>query len=355
MIDLYDIVNESSLVCESFADPRLYQAWMTLKRYNISWKDLFQWGIRVQWDKIDSSDIEEIETRDTKAFENLLKQIRRCKAGKDERTFVIIGMKNEQIQYLYDAYYHSFGMFSYYRSGSKGYVDWYYKDGRGSNKMAQNVMFEYLKECEYLLKIYIDVKNASPLRNERSNARNGMTPDLTADDHKSVHNYTGKLGVSAGGIDPYRIGHDSYYGYCIREAKKAMERYKELAAEHKFERDQDTSKIDSAVEKILARVPKACMNATKNPEKYSKYDLERLMKMVYDKYVYHSGRSMRDNYTVSYDQLMATYTQYCTTVMDLKTGKAYNSADALEKKKTYEKAILQMVLNIDEKLKEFDA
>ena len=101
MKDLFDIVNESRMLCEAFNDPRIYQAWKTLQRYKIKWDELFGSygnGNNIAWSNIPPEAIEEIEPSN---IEKLFKSIRRDKRGHEERPFVLLGFKAERLQYIY--------------------------------------------------------------------------------------------------------------------------------------------------------------------------------------------------------------------------------------------------------------
>lgn len=356
MIDLIDIVNESSMLCEAFKDPRIYQVWKTLQRYNIKWSDIFRYHIHIAWDKIDNSDIDEIDTIDTKVLDNLFKSARKVKAGKDERPFIVFGMKNELIDCVYDPYYGQIGLFSKYHMHDRGTVTWYDQPQNSRNRMTQTEQFGRMKECDYLLKVYVDVKNVSDLMNARSQAKGGAWM-LTKNDHESKHLSKGILGVSTGGRSDI-IGYDSFYKMCGNMAQRAVEKWKKIIAENKFKKDQDTSEVDNAVKDIMMRLPNACMNVTKDPDKYGdmvKYRLEDLMKSVYDKYSY-SG-SGRHGYQSGHDAVLVLYQKYCQTVIELKKPNSiYNTADSdLKKRDEYKKQILEACKKADILLKKFDA
>lgn len=355
MIDLITIVNEGSMMCEAFADPRLYQAWKSLHdRYKINWKDIFTWGAEIAWDKIDKDDIEEF---DASNIDNLFKQARKVKAGKDERPFVVLGMKNEEFDCAFDAAQGSFKEFRKSYSGN-GYVDSYTSD-RGKERMAQSSMFQRLKECDYVYKIYLDEKSVGQIKRDRRDAKNGAF-FMSDADHHSMHTVQGELGKNAGGLDRWRAG--SFYRKCLDIADEARSRYKKILADRAFQRDQDTKEVDDAVNSILIRLTTATSNAMKDPKKYDlsygvSGKLEKLMKMVYDKYSSYSGKGGR-SYITGHDELLVLYQNYCDCVIKLKNNKdSYYSSmpEWLANRNKYKKAIMERVSVLDKMLKEFDA
>lgn len=356
MKNIIDLVCENEMICEAFKDPRIYQAWKTLQRYNISWKDLFRWHQEhIAWDKVDKRDIVEYDKHD---IEKLLKIIRRRKKGGDEEPFILLGFRNELLVCAYDAEWsHAIAFFnagyksSYDKSDKipKGSADWRSMDDR--NPITQKEQFDYLRDCDYILKVNIARCNTYPLSQERKSNREGAWM-LTQADHESHHLSKGVLGKSRGGRSD-SLSWGSFYDMCNKMAEKAVERWKKIVAERKFERSQDTSKIDDAVEGIMMRITKATRNATKNPEKYKTHELEDLMKSVYDKYSY-SG-SGRHGYTSGRDALLKTYSDYCQIVMDLKKGNSYNVTSAVTKKENLEVDIMNKVAVCDGWLKKFDA
>lgn len=358
MKDIFDIVNESEMLCEAFNDPRIYQAWKTLQRYKIKWKELFDWGHGrdIAWDKIPPEAVEEIEPSN---IEKLFKSIRRDKRGYEERPFVLLGFKKEKLQYVYDSYSHRFGALSY-SNYNGGYVNWYEGSGNSRNYMAERDQFSYLKECEYILKIYSDVTNTRQLKNDRGAAIAGSW-QMSKNDHTSKHRTPGILGKDAGGLEQYSGG--QFYQMCKSMAQQAIAKWKKIVAENKFARSQDTSEVDNAVDDIMRRITTATSNAMKDPEKYSSANtgatLEKLMKKIYDqdRYVSSHGRSS-GGYYAGVDGLLVTYQKFCEACMSLKknSGGYYLGADHyLEVRDRCKAKVLKIAAELDEMLKKFDA
>jgi hypothetical protein len=360
MIDLIDIVenlyiddsHDSCLLCESFKDPRLYQVWKSLQKYKINFNDIFFVGVRVAWDKIDNNDIEEIDNINTKDFDNMLKAARRVKAGKDERPFIIFAMKNEELKYIYNPCAGDIAVVNYISYSKKYKFHWY--GSTGGYKITQKEQFQYLQSCDYLIKVYLDTKDTHELLKSRRDAKSGMWNDLTDADRTSKHLEKGVLGKNAGGRSNF-FDPNTFYGQCDKMVQQAIEKWKEIIAENKFKRDQDTSEVDNAVQDIMTRLPKATANATKNPEKYDRVGiaLEELMKAVYDKY---SSYQRGSHYTVTgSDEILVLYQRYCQTVISLKKGTSYDVNRDVQNKDIYKNKILAKCKKVDELLKKFDA
>ncbi len=360
MIDLIDVVEitgnpcNGSLLCESFRDPRLYQIHRSLQLYGLNFKDIFKYNLTA-WDKIDSSDIEEIDNINNTDFDTMLKAVRKVIAGKDERPFVIFAMKDEELKYVYNPVNSEIAVFSWDSYRRKNYCLWYHQgNGKQPYTMTQSEQFAHLRKCEYLLKVYIDAKNTRALKMSRVDAKANMLPDLTHDDHHSMHTTQGELGKNQGGLNPSTAG--AFYTYCMNTVNQARKKWKTILAENKFKRDQDTSEVDNAVQDIMNRLPKAMMNITKNPEKYGdnvKYEVENLMKLVYDKYSSHISRG---NYIATgRDEILVQYQQYCQLIISLKLNNSYDVAQEVQRKDNYKKSILVKCRVVSEILKKFNA
>lgn len=361
MKDLFDIVNESRMLCEAFNDPRIYQAWKTLQRYKIKWDELFGSygsGNNIAWSNIPPEAIEEIEPSN---IEKLFKSIRRDKRGYEERPFVLLGFKAERLQYVYDSYLHRFGMLTSYGPYNKGAVTWLEGNNKNHsyNYMPERDQFNYLKSCDYILKVYSDITDTRQLKNDRRDAIAGSW-QMSQKDHTSKHRTPGVLGKEAGGLDKYSGG--DFYQMCTSMAQQAIAKYKEIIAENKFARSQDTSEVDNAVDNIMRRITTATSNAMKDPDKYSptntKVSLETLMKRIYDqeRYVAGSGRT-KTGYYAGRDGLLIVYQRFCEACVNLKKkSNYYHDADHyLEVRDVCKAKILKIVAVLDEMLKKFDA
>lgn len=359
MKNLFDIVvNESMMLCEAFNDPRIYQAWKSLQRYKIQWKDLFDWGggKNIAWDKVPESDVEEIEPSD---IQKLFKSIRRDKRGAaDERPFVLLGFKRERLQYVYDTGTQRFGTLSYNGGEKKGQVLWH-ECHQGRMYMPEKTQFAYLEECDYILKVYSDNANVSGLRSDRSSARAGSW-ELDREDHRSVHTKQGVLGKEAGGLKDYSGG--KFFDMCKRLANDAVNKWKQILAENKFAKSQDTSEVDNAVQDIMNRITKACTNAMHHPDLYNLQttgiSLENLMKKVYDQDRYVSGHGRSSGYWAGHAGLLVNYQKFCEACVELKKGtKGYyaGSDHYMEEREKYKKFTLEKATELDELLKKYGA
>lgn len=356
MINIHEyLYNNSSMLCESFKDPRIYQVWRSLTNtYHIRWNEIFSWKVPVAWDKLSKEDIEEIDNINEKDFNNMLKAARKIKAGKDERPFIIIGMTRENVKCIYSPDNGAIYTFTYNNYRNKWNGSWRYQ-GDG---ITQGEQFDMLKECDYLLKVYIDVNNISQLKLDRREAKRGSW-ELTALDHNSKHLQRGILGKKKGGFDEVTLNNlvhsDSFYGDCIRMAEAAVKKWKEIIADNKFVRDQDTSEVDNAVKDILTRLPQATSNIMKNPDKYNRIfptgDIQNLLKKVYNQISYDRHYTQK-----GYKGLLITYQEYCECVLKLKDKNAsYNKTNALRDRDRLKEDILYLCKELDSELKKYDA
>ena len=379
MKPLYNLVCEnceSLMICEAFKDPRLYQAWKTLYRYKLSWNDVFNWRrSNVEWDKIDDSDITEY---DKSNIDELFSIIRRAKRNHTETPFIVLGFYKEQLSLVYDANWGNimatFDSYSNYWGSlddrERWTVTWHPTTGKGS--ITQTEQFQRMRNCDYVLKVDISEKNAAKIRVEREERKEGSW-ELTADDHKSIHKLKGKLGQSAGGIDTRRVDMSSFsksfYGKCKAMAAKAVARWKNIVAENKFKKDQDTTEIDNLVKDIMTRFPQACNNAMNDPEKYSlknvKISVKDLIMTISDGGSFIYRNPSPDDFPKG--AFLSLYQEYCEAVINLKnatsdgknTNPYSNSYDRpsilLKKRDKYAHSIKLYYTKIDELLKRFDA
>lgn len=344
MKSLYESLKWEVMVCESFADPRLYQISKDLKDGKTSWNDVFKYRLNVAWDKIQSSDIEEFEQQDV---DDLLKQIRKAsRTGNHEREFVVFGFKREHIY----AVYLLEGVLCIdpgWRKEGKDKFVWFGRDGR--YKMNQTAMFDYLKECDYTIKVYIDKYKTGQLKLDRQANIKGSW-QMSTRDHESIHKAPSVLGKSGGGISS-ELG--TFYSQCRSMANEARKKWKEILAERKFT-SNDTTEIDKLMEDVMTRLPKACINATKDPVKYDSSRLEKLMKLVYDKYSRTGSGS--NSYRTGNDELLVTYQNLCQDVIRMKKGDSIwlNKDQTIKEIDQYKKIIQDKYNVVDELLKYFD-
>lgn len=356
MINIQEyLYNNSSMLCESFKDPRIYQVWQSLTNtYHIRWNEIFSWKVPIAWDKLDKKDIEEIDNINEKDFNNVLKAARKIKAGKDERPFIIIGITRENVKCIYSPDNGAIYIFIYSNYRNKWTGEWRYQ-GEGITQSEQFIM---LKNCDYLLKIYIDVNNISQLKLDRREAKKGSW-ELTTLDHNSKHLQQGVLGKNKGGFDE-RTMHDllysdSFYGNCERMVNAAVKKWKEIIADNKFARNQDTTEVDDAVKDILTRLPQATSNIMKNPDKYNRVypagNIEDLLKKVYNQTSYNRQYSLK-----GYNGLLINYQEYCECVLKLKDKNTnFNKTNALKDHDRLKEDILYLCKELDAELKKYDA
>ena len=352
MRDLFEIVNESEMVCEAFKEKHIYQAWKTLRDRGLKWSDIIDNGNGFRWSEIDKNDVEVVDVDD---IENEFAKIRRLKAGKDTKRYVVFGFKNEELICIFHpwdttitiVYSHS--------------VDNYRMDtGGGRDYKSQKEQFAILAECDYLVKVYIDAHLIDDLRHARRDSKDGSW-ELTDTDRKSHHLTKGVLGREAGGRSDW-IGWDTYYGHCKALAEEAVKKWKTIVAERKFTQSQDTKEVDDAVQNIMSRLTKVASNITKDPQKYNisgSYSFKSIMEMIYDQRHYSgNGRSFASTDYVGKDGLLLWYTRYCGTIVDLRDTKDRYYRDPskwLKERDEYKTIVLNLCKKLDEIFKKYDA
>ena len=148
-------------------------------------------------------------------------------------------------------------------------------------------------------------------------------------------------------------------------AEKAVARWKNIIAENKFKKDQDTTEIDNLVKDIMTRFPQACNNAMNDPEKYSlknvKISVKDLIMTISDGGSFIYRNPSPDDFPKG--AFLSLYQEYCEAVINLKNATSgnkqtnpYNRPDKLLKERDkYAHSIKLYYTKIDELLKRFDA
>lgn len=274
MIDLIDIVNSECMLCEAFADPRIYAIQQALKD---KWHFIREhWNI--QWDKIGPDQIEEV---DHSQIEKMFKELRKVKAGKTDKVYICFAMYNEYPKYVLD---YNMGNGSnrgipleeeLFADLSKTYPAWAARKGT-YNKINQSDMFNYFRGADYVIKIEFSGLDARKIQRQRLEDKKDMIPDRTKFDHQSKHLLKGELGKSVGGRSdiPSRYGSrseewgDSYYGYCQNLAIKVMQKYQNIAKSNRalklIKVDDMDAKVKEYVNKVIdlqKQSPKLIENA----------------------------------------------------------------------------------------------
>ncbi len=351
MKDLFEIVNESEMVCEAFKEKHIYQAWKTLHDKGMKWPDIFADGNAFRWSEIDKDDVEIVDVDD---IENEFAKIRRLKAGKDTKKYVVFGFKNEELKCIFHPWDTSITVVNF--NSTRRFM----MDATSERKyMTQKEQFAILAGCDYLVKVYIDAHLVDDLRNERRNARGGAW-ELTDTDRKSHHLAKGELGKTAGGRSDW-VGWNTYYGRCKALAEEAVKKWKAIVAERKFAQSQDTKEVDDAVQNIMSRLTKAASNVTKDPQKYeisSSYSFTRIMEMIYDRRRYSgNGRSYTSSDYTGKDGLLMWYNRYCGVIIDLRDEDSHykDSSNLLKERDQYKEIILELCKKLDTIFKKYDA
>lgn len=180
---------------------------------------------------------------------------------------------------------------------------------------------EYLARCKKIHIIELGKSMSSQdIRNERARLRQGV--------------------IEPGNVNQYE-----------ELAKKNMKRYRELAAKLKIEREAN-DEIPQKVLDIVQKVMDLSIDASKNPMKYSglEWDIEKLLNLVGDKQTTSSYRGKSSTYGIN--GIMYYFTQYLTSKIKVAKGSSYEWDR--ETYKNARKQVLNMIANIENKLKEIE-
>ncbi len=350
MRDLIEIINESEMVCEAFKEKHIYQAWKTLRDRGMKWSDIFADGNAFRWSEIDKNDVEIVDVDD---IEDEFVKIRRLKAGKDTKQYVVFGFKNEELVCIFHPWDTSITIV-YTNHTDKFRMD----IGGGRDYKSQKEQFDILASCDYLVKVYIDAHLVDKLRDERMRARSGAW-ELTDADHESQHLTKGVLGKDAGGRSDW-VRWDSYYGRCKALADAAVKKWKTIIADRRFAQSQDTKEVDDAVQNIMTRLTKVASNIMKDPQKYEisgSYSFKSIMEMIYDQRRHNGGRSYTTSDYIGKDGLLIWYNRYCGAVIDLRDKDSHfkDSSRLLKNRDDYKEIILGLCKKLDAVFKKYDA
>lgn len=177
-------------LCEAFKDRRIYQAWKDINAAkNGTWDDVFYGVASLQWDKITSDQIEEI---DHNQIYNFIERSRKIKKGKD-RQVIAFCFYDEELRYIFVP---DMTMVYNVLTGA-----WYSPGRSRPYKMNLSSVYDKVAQSDYLLVVYADTNTADQLRQDRSKSKEGMLPDLTTADHTSIHTSRGVVGQKAGGLN----------------------------------------------------------------------------------------------------------------------------------------------------------
>jgi len=318
MNKLYTYIEEAGgLLCEAFADPRLYQIANQLSQeLKCGFKSaLARWYLDVAWDKIKSEDITEYEKRDAEA---LKKMVRKAKNNIKNGSYVIFCMEKERLQGIVLASVNDFAWGHAHQSSWNNKLEWEWcspaASARSGRKITINEILDKLGDYAYYIVVDISKYDTLELKRRRQDLCKDAPLELKPADHKSIHKKPSELGKSGGGISS-ELTYGSFYHKCQQDAEEAMKKWRKIVAENKFKRSSsvDTSEIDKLVESIMNKMMTVSKNMTAHPENYP------------GNYI----GNISSSYAVMMDyvnDIIKYYGYYCKTIIEIKIGKSYNPA-----------------------------
>ena len=306
-----DVVNED-VINEALYEPHLLELADQMKKSKLNIKNILFNYLQVEWDLIDSSNVQEYSKIDAKAKT----KIRNIIAGRDGLYGIILLRKN--IYGPYD-YIISNKKEVLNISGNHVYSKEFYYGRTWQSKTSTELMMDYVDECDSAVIIIFDTNAIYARRRknlDRVEARKGM-----------VHNTP------------------EYYEELAREN---IARYRKIIEQNKAARKAgDFDVIDKDVETIVSAAFKYAQNIRKNfklnpnnPHNhyFETSKIENIMNEIYDKKTWvgykatastvKDGYSGNDGLLSLYDQYMRLYIRVSATG-DSRDSKQLNSLKTL--------------------------
>lgn len=281
-----DVVNED-VINEALYEPHLLELADQMKKSKLNIKNILFNYFPIEWDLIDSSNVQEYSKIDAKAKT----KIRNIIAGRDGQHGIILLKKN--INGPYD-YIISNKKEVLNISGKHIYSKEFYYGRTWQSKTSTELMIDYVDMCDSAVIISFDTNAIYARRRknlDRVEARKGM-----------VHNTP------------------EYYEEVAREN---IERYKKIIAQNKAaNKNKDFDQIDKDVETIVQAAFKYAQNIRKNykPNPNNPHNhyfetskIENIMDEIYDKKVwvgYNNKLVSHNNGYKGSEGLLSLYDQY---------------------------------------------
>lgn len=304
-------INESA-VNEALNEPHLLEF---VKQLKDNGKKVITYTreMGVELDKLDSSNVKEYTSVDTKAIKSASEIIR--SSGEGTFGFVILVNHNNEYTALIDYNKRC-------RPIKKGWCPpglYYFNDS--GKQMPYTECMDLVKKSYSIIVVKWDFETRNDFYNKqalRSNAKRGIILN-TASQNEEI-------------------------------ARANRERYIKLAAQMKAKKDKDFEKIDEEVEEVINEVLKVSQKAKRNPEKYDSFAVKKLNEEIYGERQFVGYRSSNSGYIGS-NGLLVLYAQFTESYMDVVKNGGYNFDRSNLKKLKLE--IKSKIDRIKLKLKDF--
>ena len=349
-IEPYDILVEAEMIMEAFKAPQLKVIYDALKEvsknvdktYRMSFSRITQ----IEWDKLDASNISEMEASDPYCA----KLIRQYVSRKIDGFFVMMNKAGQPLRLFYGNYYLPLNekLFGW-RQTNVTYDDWHRHEWKVSEIVDS--LYTYQGDADKGVDTVLFIEISKELR--------------TAYNQKRLDRNEAQRGAIAFNRGYERKGNDESWSdkidvknvrYYQKIADENRERYKKMLVKLKAERATQTNiftNIKARLDKAFDRYTVLLTKMASNPSKYNSWDI----KYLNDKFhavTTRRGKYARDTYTVL-TGLFPLINTYMDVLIDASNGHNYGSNDVNSRLKGYENTIIEKLLEVETKLTELEA
>jgi hypothetical protein len=347
-IEPYDILVECEMIMEAFKAPQLKIIYDALKEVSKdvdkSYRMTFDRITQIEWDKLDASDISEVDVKDS----NCEKMIRKYVARKVDGFFVELNKAGQPLRLFYGNWYLPLNSkFFGWRQTGVSYGDWHRYEWKLTEIL--NTLTAYKEDAEKGVDSVIFIEISNELRrayNEKRNARREAQHGAIA-----LNRGYERKGNDESWSDRIDAKNVRYYQ---KIADENRERYKKMLIKLKAERATQSNvfnNIKARLDKAFDRYTALLSKMASNPSKYNSWDI----RYVNDKF--HSVRSSGSGRHQSYYSvgLFPLIHSYMDTLIDASGGHSYGSKDVATKLKDLETAIVDKLVEVELKITELEA
>ena len=349
-VEPYDILVEAEMLMEAFKAPQLKIIYDALKEVSKDvdkdYKMTFNRITQIEWDKLDASNISEMDANDP----NCEKMIRKYVARKVDGFFVMMNNAGQPLRLFYGNHYLPLNSKLFgWRQTNISYGDW----GRYDWKISEIVdsLYTYQDDADKGVDTVLFIEISKELRTAYNNKR--MERRMAQDGAIALNRGYERKGNDESYSDRIDAKNVRYYQ---RIADENRERYKKMLVKLKAERATQTNifnNIKARLDKAFDRYTALLSKMASNPSKYSSWDI----KYLNDKF--HSvterrSKYGRDSYTIS-TGLFPLINTYMDVLIDASGGRHYGSGSVADKLKSYENAIIEKLIEVETKLTELEA
>lgn len=346
----YDILVEAEMIMEAFKAPQLKVIYDALKEVSKDvdkeYRMTFNRITQIEWDKLDASNVSEMEANDPYCA----KMIRQYVSRKIDGFFVEMNKAGQPLRLFYGNYYLPLNSKLFgYRQTKVSYGDWHRHEWKVTEIVDSLTMYKGDEEQAVDTVLFIEI--SKELR--------------TAYNQKRMERVEAQRGAIAFNRGYERKGNDESWSdkidaknvrYYQKIADENRERYKKMLTKLKAERATQTNvfnNVKARLDKAFDRYTALLSKMASNPSKYNSWDI----KYLNDKFHNVSERKAsygRGTYTIS-TGLFPLINTYMDVLIDAAAGHSYGSGSVADKLKSYENAIVEKLVEVETKLTELEA